>query len=162
MFSAAPRSWKQLWCRDEGLVYCYMEFELAKLQISKPCAGPLVKQASSVVGNPHRQPCKAGSVSGAARAGPTCFHVRIYPVLLLRITPTFIFTIVSYVTKIIYRLIYPLTFESVAEHLTCCPFLPSSVKASSFEFIQLSCHSTAWCDCSQTRIGPKLCNCCRT
>ena len=98
MFSAAPRSWKQLWCRDEGLVYCYMEFE-----ISKPCAGPLVKQASSVVGNPHRQPCKAGSVSGAAKAGPTCFHVRIYPVLFLRIITTFIFTIVSYVMKTIYR-----------------------------------------------------------
>ena len=162
MFSAAPRSWKQLWCRDEGLVYCYMEFELAKFHISKPCASPLVKQASSVVGNPHRQPCKAGSVSGAARAGPTCFHVRIYPVLLLRITTTFIFTIVSFVMKIIYRLIYPLTFESVAENLTCCPVLPSSVKASSFEFIQLSCHSTAWCDCSQTRTDPKLCNCCRT
>ena len=36
--------------------------------------------------------------------------------------------------------------QIVAENLTCCPFLPSSVKASSSEFIQLSCHSTATLD----------------
>ena len=123
----------------------------------------VLKQASSVVGNPHRQPCKAGSVSGAAKAGPTCFHVRIYPVLLLRTTTTIIIQL-----QLCLMLWKSFTdWSTIWECGWKSDMLPIFAQLCQGQFfwvysIVLSFHSYSWCDCSQTRTDPKLCNCCRT